>query len=249
MHGDMPGPVRSVSQAFAILRLAAARPQGLTLSEFARAMSLSPSSCLNLLRTLVAEGALERARDDRRYRLVESWNPVSTAPGRVEQMLRRARVPLRKFAEAHQCTVGLWQIISPRRLALVALGNSEASTRIHMAIGQRQPVGNGSIGRALAAQDQVDEAELQRRYGELRWQQPLSFSDYAEQVARAGAMGFGIDDGYAHGGICSVGTTVPGTTSPRFCLSASIFANSRTIDGVEALGHALVELGRDLAGD
>lgn len=249
MLQTMSSLVRSVSQAFAILRLAAARPDGLTLSEFARAMSLSPSSCLNLLRTLVAEGALERGRDDRRYRLVKSWHPVSTAPGTVEQMLRHARVPLRNFAEAHQCTVGLWQMISPRRLALVALGNSEASTRIHMAIGQRQPVGNGSIGRALAAQDRADAAELQRRYAELRWQQPLSFNDYAAQVTRAGEMGFGIDDGYAHGGICSVGTTVPGTTAPRFCLSASIFANSRGMDGVETLGHALVELGRDLASD
>ena len=54
----MSQPVRSVAQAFAILRLLA-DGDGLTLSEIGRALDLSPSSCFNLLNTLVAEGAID----------------------------------------------------------------------------------------------------------------------------------------------------------------------------------------------
>ena len=240
----MSGPVRSVSQAFAILRLVAARPRGMTLSDIARAAELSPSSCLNLLRTLVGEGALERGHDDRRYRVVTGWSPTAPARGRIEQIIERARAPMRSFAETHDCLVGLWEAISPRRFALVAMGESEASTRIHMVIGQRQPIGGGSIGRALAAADSVGEAELRRRFNEVRWQQPLAFETYAAQVARAARVGFALDDGFGHAGICSVGSAVPGSGAPRLCVTASIFARSRDTTAIETLGHALVELAR-----
>ena len=69
----MSGPVRSVSQAFAILRLLSSHPAGLTLSEIARDLALSPSSCLNLLRTLVAEGMVERGGAAKLYRAASGW--------------------------------------------------------------------------------------------------------------------------------------------------------------------------------
>jgi IclR family acetate operon transcriptional repressor len=55
----MAGPVRSVSQAFSLMRLlaVAAAPQSLT--DLVRATGTSPSSCLNLLRTLLTEGVIE----------------------------------------------------------------------------------------------------------------------------------------------------------------------------------------------
>ena len=68
----MTGPVRSVSQAFAILRLLA-DSSALTLSDIGRFVGLSPSSCLNLLKTLVAEGVIERDSRTKLYRLSPPW--------------------------------------------------------------------------------------------------------------------------------------------------------------------------------
>ena len=51
-----------------------------------------------------------------------------------------------------------------------------------MVVGQRQPFGGGSTGRALAAAQRIDEGELARRYAALRWQRPLDFPAYAVQV-------------------------------------------------------------------
>lgn len=243
----MTGPVRSVSLALAILRLVAARPRGMTLSDIARATDLSPSSCLNLLRTLVSEGALERGEDDRRYRLVSGWSATAAPHGRIEQLIEHARTPMRLFAEAHDCTVGLWQVISADRFTLVALGESEAATRIHMVEGQRQPIGGGSIGRALAVAEGLGEAELRRRYAQVRWQQPLPFETYAAQVARAARLGFAIDDGFGHAGICSIGAALPALKAARFCVTASIFARSRDTVTIDAIGQALVGLVRNAA--
>lgn len=240
----MPGPVRSVSQALAILRLVAARPRGMTLSDIARATELSPSSTLNLLRTLVAEGALERSDDDRRYRLVAGWSATAPPRGKIERLIERAQGPMRIFADSHECTVGLWQVVSSDRFSLIALGENEASTRIHMVVGQRQPIGGGSIGRALAAAEAIEEPEMRRRYAMVRWQQPVPFETYAAQVARARRVGFAIDDGFGHAGICSIGAAIPALKAPRFCVTASIFARSRDTVTIDALGQALVALAR-----
>lgn len=242
----MTGPVRSVSQAFVILRLLARDRQALTLSDIARASSLSVSSCLNLLRTLVAEGALT-AESGKRYRLAPGWADLGALMrGEVDRIALRAQPLLGRFADQHDATVGLWHIEPRERLELVALGTSESATRIHMAVGQRQPIGGGSTGRALAAAQGVDETELARRFAALRWQRPLDFAAYATQIGAARSAGYALDDGFAHAGVCSVACVVPGLP-PAFCLSASIFAGSRDGDAIRSLGLALTALARSLS--
>src|SRR3546814_8265228 len=68
----MTCPVRSVSQSFAILRLLA-EAGTLTLSDIGRTVGPSPSSCLNLLKTLFGEGAVERDARTKYYRLAPAW--------------------------------------------------------------------------------------------------------------------------------------------------------------------------------
>jgi DNA-binding IclR family transcriptional regulator len=243
----MSGPVRSVSQAFAILRLLAGEG-AMTLSQVCRETGLSPSSGLNLLRTLVAEGALERAPGGTVYQLAPAWQGADLLTGaRMARLMARVQPLITRFAKAQDAACGLWQQLGGDRLALVALGESEAATRIHMAIGQRQPVGAGSTGRALIAADAPDPVEMERRFAQLRWRQPLSFAAWVEQVARARQCGFGVDHGYAFPGIVSIGVLVPGTRSPRLCLSASVFVGARSDAEIESLGQALCNLARDAA--
>lgn len=243
----MSGPVRSVSLAFAILRLLAAQG-GLSLSEICRELALSPSSGLNLLRTLVGEGVVDRDDGARRYRLAPGLDAADWLTGAgTARLLARVRPLLNRFAREHDTATGLWQNVAGDRLALVALGESEAATRIHMAVGQRQPVGGGSTGRALIAAEGLPLTAMERRFARLRWRRPLAFSAWVEQVARAGSLGFGVDDGFAHPGVCSIGVVVPGHVAPRLCLSASIFAGSRGEAEIERLGLALVALAADPA--
>ena len=242
----MSGPVRSVSQAFAILRLLAGGGE-LTLSDICRANGLSPSSAHNLLRTLVGEGAIERTVDARRYQLAPAWQQSDVLTGaRAAQIIARVQPLITRFARTHDTTCGLWQAIAGDRVTLIALGESEAATRIHMAIGQRQPMSGGSIGRALVALDGLDQAGLERRFARLRWGRPLAFAAWVEQVSRASRRGFGIDEGFAHPGVVSIGLPVPGASSPRLCLSASVFAGSRSETEIDALGQMVLALAKEV---
>ena len=242
----MTGPVRSVSQAFALMRLLAVAEAPQSLTELARATATSPSSCLNLLRTLLGEGVIE-ADKTKRYRLTSSWLALTKLSESGDaQMIARAQPLMVRLALAQEATVGLWRLGSQERLELIAIGESKAATRIQMMIGQRQPFGGGATGRALAALSSASGADLARRFTALRWQRPLDFTTYSAQVSAAQTLGYAIDDGFGHAGICSVASFVPGET-PQYCLSASVFQGSRDPEQLRALGMELQQVAAALA--
>ena len=237
----MAGEVRSVSQAFAVLRLLA-DSDPLTLSDIGRSLGLGASSCFNLLGTLVAEGAVVRDQPGKRYRLSDGWARAGLLrDGDARRMIDRLRPLMARFAQAHEVTTGLWQVASRDRLQLVAHAESRAVLRIHLAQGQRQPLGGGAVGRAIAAAQAPGEEEVARRFAAVRWEKAIACADYAEQVRIAGRAGFAVDDGYTHIGICTLAAVIP-ERGAEYCLSASCFAGVRKSADLTALGRALVDL-------
>lgn len=241
----MTGPVRSVSLAFTLMRVLAAADGPQSLTDLARTTATSPSSCLNLLRTLLAEGIIEADRT-KRYCLTPAWLGLTRlSQGADARMIALARPLMAQLARDQSATVGLWRRGARDRLELIALGESEAATRIHMVIGQRQPFGGGATGRALAAASETSEAELAQCFAALRWQRPLDFPTYAAQVAEVRSAGYAIDDGYGHAGVCSIACLIPGAV-PEFCLSTSVFQGSRDVEGLRRLGEESRRIAADI---
>lgn len=237
----MNGPVRSVSQAFAILRLLA-ESSPLSLSDIGRLLDLSPSSGLNLLKTLAAEGAVERDARTKQFRLAPAWAAADALrDGTARQLADRAQPLMNGFAQKAEAAVGLWKMVSRERMQLVTQAESDAGMRLRLADAQRQPLGGGAVGRALAAAQAVDDAELARRFAPVRWRAELPFDTYAAQVREAARKGFAIDQGFAHRGVCTVASGIA-EIAPGFCLSASIVAGSHGDAEIEALGMALAQL-------
>lgn len=241
----MGSPVPSVVQAFAIMR-ALASGRALTLSEIAQTCGISPSSCLGLLRTLVGEGVLSLG-EGKRYALSAPWSDLAAGDlDRATRLVARARPLLERAARTWGAPVGLWRVTGKDRLQLVALGQSVAATRIHMEEGQRQPIGSGAVGRALAAGQRVSRDELARRFAAVRWQRPISFDDYAAEVHQAVTQGFGVDDGYSYAGIASIAVCLP-DEAHSLCVSASVFAGSITEQEFAGVARGLVELADEIA--
>ncbi|WP_298670383.1 helix-turn-helix domain-containing protein [uncultured Sphingomonas sp.] len=237
----MTGPIRSVAQAFAILRLLG-ESSPMTLSDIARIVGISPSSCFNLLKTLLDEGAIERDARTRSYRLTRVWAAAEALRDDAAQGLaERARPAMTRLAQTNDAAIGLWKVISRERVRLILRAESDAGLRVAMADGQRQPLGGGAVGRALAAAEGVDDDELARRYAAVRWQTALPFADYAAQVRLARERGFAADDGFAHRGICTVAVPIA-EIAPGFCLSASLFAGARGEAEIVALADELAQL-------
>jgi len=233
--------IRSVAQAFAILRvLADSAPQ--SLSELGRTLDLSPSSCLNLLRTLVDEGVIEREAGTKRYCLTREWAAADLfQAGSTRALIDRMRPAMVQFAREHGTTVGLWKVVPGRRLRLIAHGESNARMRIQLADGQRQPLGGGAVGRALAAAQHLDDSELARRHAEVRWQRPMPLTRYIQDVRKAEREGYAIDDSVAFPGVCSIAVALPDLPAGT-CLSASFFSGSISAVEIERIGRLLNEL-------
>lgn len=241
----MTGPVRSVSQSFAILRLLA-EVGALTLSDIGRTVGLSPSSCLNLLKTLVGEGAIERDARTKQYRLAPAWQTVEALRTDVAaRFVERAQPLIARFAQASEAAMGLWKIVSRDRIQLAARAESDAATRLSLADDQRQPLGGGAAGRAIAAAQGVSEAELARRFAPVRWLTDLPFDAYVRQVGDAAAKGFAIDRGDTHRGVCTVAVGIA-DIAPGFALSASIVIGSRSDAEIDALGAEMIALRDEL---
>ncbi len=242
----MTGPVHSISQAFAILRLLA-HTSPLTLTDIGRAIGSSPSSCLNLLKTLAGEGAIERDEQNKRYRLTPAWQGVEALQdGRSANLVDRAQPLMAQFAQAHEVAVGLWKIVSRDRMQLVAHAESDAGMRLTLADDQRQPLGAGAAGRAIAAAQAIDGSESARRFEAVRWQSDLPFTSYVAQINEAALKGFALDRGYAHRGVYTVAVAIA-DIPPGYCLTASLVAESRGSSDIDRLGDALTSIGVELA--
>src|SRR5580698_2920733 len=118
---DSPPPIRVnfVANALAVLRYLAAneRPEG--VSTIARVTEISPSSCFNILKTLVTEDFAQFDIERKTYTLGPAAVDLAIAALDPEAGFVRVRSVLEELARGHRVTVGLWRRTSAERLTLI----------------------------------------------------------------------------------------------------------------------------------
>lgn len=251
-------PVGSVVQAAAILRFLGASRDGAGVTAIARALGIGPSSCFNVLRTLAGEDLVAFDPVTKAYTLgLGTIDLARRALGR-DAVVQAAAAPMAVLAERHDAAVGLWRLAPRERLVLLALAESEAATRIHMMVGQRQPAAAGATGRAVLAARKLSDAAISAAYAGMRWQIAPSGAEYLAQVRAAECDGFASDVDQINRGIATVAATiVDAVGAVRFVLSASMFAgrDAAALDRVgadirgaaQALGQATLMATREKA--
>ncbi|NYI23627.1 IclR family transcriptional regulator [Sphingobium indicum] len=236
--------VGSVVNAIAILRhLAGSAPQG--VNGIARAVGISPSSCFNILKTLVAEEFVEF--DSRTklygigmapYRLFAPNEDIATwRAGVIEQL----EILAREFSVSG----GLWQVRAGRLVLLEAV-DSALSTRIHMSVGQRLPLHIGAMGRCIAAHQKLPRAETSRAIEELRWQDPPTVDRFMEDMELAKANGWAVDEGNFLRGVTTVASVIPDRKGDiRFCVTMTMFSGQYDGQTIRSIGTRLSTLAAD----
>ena len=236
-----PSPVvSSVVQAVAILRHLGSLNDGAGVTAIARATGIGPSSCFNVLRTLVREDMVSFDRLTKLYRLgLGTVDLARMALGR-DALVNAARAPMAQMAEDYDAAVGLWRLSERERLTLVALAETDSATRIHMVVGQRQPAVAGATGRAVLAARQLTEQQLLEAFAGVRWQDAPTPKAFLGQVRAAETRGWATDIGNVNHGISTVATVIrDGEGAVRFVLSLSIFSGRETEDGLARIGQQL----------
>lgn len=239
--------VPAVVQALAILRFLAAEPGGHGVTAIARALSISPSSCFNILKTLVLEQFAEFDPETKRYALGYEAVVLARTATDPDNAWQLAKAEVRRLARRFGATVSMWRLVAGRRVVLLGHVEGGQGTRVDLAPGQRLPQLIGAVGRCVAASLNLSEPVLKSRFEELRWDSAPSFHAYLADVAQARRIGWAADRDNHVQGVTSVAAGIDDMSGElRYCLVVSMLSGRVADAGLADIGSALADVAAQL---
>ncbi|HKY90517.1 MAG TPA: IclR family transcriptional regulator [Nevskiaceae bacterium] len=244
----------AISRAAAVLRLLGKSDAPLPLQAIARELGLVPSTCLYVLRALVAEELVAFDPDTKRYSLEAGVLTLARHWLRRNRFADLAQPVLDRISHGFEVTMMGVHIVGLDHMVIVAASQSRNAFQFSAQIGSRFPALISATGRCVAAFGGHEESELKARFETLRWDHPPSYAQWQEQVRQTRAQGVAVDEGYYISGVTVVAAPV---WSPRGKLSHALVAlgigSALQRGGLPALQQALVTdaaaLSNQLCGD
>lgn len=231
--------VGAVGNAVTILRHLAHAGRAEGVAQIARATGTNTSTCFNILRTLHTEGLVDFSEQEKLYSLsigiLEFALPVmaTNAPDLIRPVLSRV-------SREEDSLIALWKITAHERLILIDRIVENRIVHIDMRLGTRLPSFVGALGRCVAAERNLDDAELERRFMELRWSNSPEFETYRAQVAQARIDGYAMDHSNLYNLIDIVAAVIQDASGhPRFGISAIGISGQKTPEQMHQIGCSL----------
>ncbi|MGH2670727.1 MAG: helix-turn-helix domain-containing protein, partial [bacterium] len=139
MAATPPKEVPALTRGLAVLRLLGRSEEPLGVNAVARQLGLVPSTCLHILRVLVAEGLVAFDPGSKRYGL--DAGVLGLARGYLAQPNFAALVQpgLDELARRHGVIAIGARVLGLQHFTVVALSRSEAPIRLHIDVGRRFP--------------------------------------------------------------------------------------------------------------
>jgi DNA-binding IclR family transcriptional regulator len=235
----------AISRAAAVLRLLGKSDAPLGLQPIARELGLVPSTCLYVLRALVAEGLVSFDPDTKRYALDAGVLTLARQWLRRDAFADLAQPALDRLAQKFGVTMLGVQIVGLDRIIAVAVSQAGAF-QLSVQVGSRFPALISATGRCIAAFGDYPETLLEARFKPLRWDDPPSFEEWKEQVAQTRVQGFGIDEGHYIAGVTVLAAPVwktpqaQGKGRPSHALVAIGLGGALKRGGLSELAEALL---------
>lgn len=192
---------------------------------------MPPSSCFKILKILQAEEFADFDEATKTYSL--GCGAIAIARSALDPSRAYSVVGSRLEAAAQRLAIaiGFWRVTPNDRIVLIGFAEGSSQMRIHMSVGQRLPMLMGAVGRAIAAKLDLSREELKKEFDQLRWQSPISFDAYADQVEQAKRAGYGLDEGNFAPGVTTIANVISDDIGAvRYGLSGIMF-NGQHDDG------------------
>lgn len=236
--------VPAVRRAISILELLAKGDDGLNALRIARQLGMTPSTCLHILRELVASRLVALDESQKSYRLGMGVLGLASGLSAHDSFIRCAQPRLAQFAHDYTVSATAQQRDKDEILVVAAIAASEG---LFAPVGKHAPVLSGSGGQLLAAHGGWTKAELRVRFNEVQWQNAPAFGTWLEDVEIADARGYAIDDGRYRLGITSISAPIPDRDgSVRRTVSINMVSAQITEKRRASLIRALQLLGEDI---
>jgi DNA-binding IclR family transcriptional regulator len=236
----------AIARAAAIMRLLGRSETPLGLQPIARALGLVPSTCLYVLRALVAEGLVAFDPDTKRYALDAGVLTLARQWLRRDQFADLVQPVLDRLAQTFGVTMLGVQVAGLDRIVAVAVAQG-GTFQVNVQVGSRFPALISATGRCIAAFGGYPEAQLRARFEPLRWDNQPSWEQWQAQVAETREQGFGIDEGNYIAGVTVLAAPVwKGPGRPSHALVAIGLGSALRRGGLAELEQALLAASRSL---
>lgn len=241
--------VKPVVNAIGILRYLAHKGAPERAADIARHLGINPSTCFNILRTLVSEDVVDFNSLSKTYSAGLGLARLAEQLVTQGQRVQLALPLMRELAIAHGMTVTLWRRMCDDRIVLVSSESSPTDLHIYMPVGQRLPILMGASGRLFVGQMNLSTEDLRTEFANIRWARPLSFEEYLDQVHLAQRHGWAVDEGYFSDGVLAIAAPVRDPARSIAYTVSAVMIRSQNGDAearIKILGEALKELGTRL---
>lgn len=203
-----PKSVPAVTRAVAILRLLAGSKAPLGVNMIATKLKIVPSTCLHILRVLVAEELVAFDADTKRYANDAGLLVLARSYLRSSSFAQRVQPKLDEIAARFPVTALATKILNLDHMVVVATARARAAVHIAVELGSRQPALMSATGRCLAAFGNYPENQIQARFGKLRWDDPPTLDTWLEEVEETRRRGYAVDHGRYLRGVTVVAAPV-----------------------------------------
>jgi DNA-binding IclR family transcriptional regulator len=192
--------VPAVSRAIAILQLLGSSPDPMGVKAIATSLSLVPSTCLHILRVLVAERLVTVDGDTKRYALGSGMLSLARSVIERSGFATLAQPVLDRLSQTWALTSMGVEIQDSEHMIVLAISRAQTPFGLHVEVGSRFSTLVSATGRLFAAFGDQPWAQLRKRFAALRWGSPLDFTTWMKEVELARKRGFGVDrDRYING--------------------------------------------------
>jgi DNA-binding IclR family transcriptional regulator len=198
----------AISRAAAVLRLLGKSDVPLGVQSIARELGLVPSTCLHVLRALVAEEFVSFDLTTKLYSLEAGVLTLARHWLRRNRFTDLAQPILDRIAQAFDVTVLGVHIVGLEHIIVVAMSQSGQNFQLSTQIGSRFPALISATGRCIAAFGNHAEAELAARFKTLRWDEPPAYTEWQAQVRQTRVRGFAVDAGNYIAGVTVIAAPV-----------------------------------------
>lgn len=198
----------AITRAAAILRLLGKRGAPMGVQAIARELGLVPSTCLYVLRALVAEELVSFDPDTKRYALDAGVLTLARQWLRRDRFSDLAQPALDRIAREFGLTTLGVQIFGLDRIIVTAMSQSGETFQLSTQVGSRFPGLVSATGRCIAAFGTYSDDELRPRFEKLRWDEAPSWEEWKQQVAEARETGIAVDAGHYISGVTVIAVPV-----------------------------------------
>lgn len=235
----------NVGSAISVITFLAESDYPTGVNAIARSLSMAPSSCFRILKQLQAVEFAEFDEGTKCYTLGCGAAALARRALDPNNVFRILRSRLESIVDSHEIAIGFWRLLPRDRLILAGFVEGRSLMRIQMTLGQRLPMLVGAVGRAFAAELCIPDNELKEKFEKLRWNRPLSFEEYRQQVMDCKQKGYAVDrDNFSHG-VTTVAVALRNSqTASRYGLSAIMFSGPQADERTAEVGEALLNIER-----